>query len=388
MRLWSTRPRTFVLPLLTAVALLAGCSTTDTLEQPAPVPDIDASVEFKTKWSMNVGDGHDGQFLHLMPLNAGERLYAVSADGQFVAVAPENGEVLWQYDLDEAIMAGVGGDGDKLYLVSRDARLLAYGREDGTPLWDTSLPNEVLAPPQSNGSIVVVQTTDGKVLAFDTASGDKRWQYDGVVPVLSLRATAAPLVGSELVLASFANGRLLALASDTGQPLWQYTVGEPQGRTELERLVDIAGQPLVLENAVLVAGYQGKLALVDLRNGQEIWSRSASSLHSPMIGDGKIFVSSANGDIVAYHGSSRREAWTQDQLAWRQTTQPLVVDGYLLVGDYEGYLHALSLEDGALKGQTRFDRKGLRVPMQLLREGVLVYGNGGKLAVLELKERN
>ncbi|MGF2685767.1 outer membrane protein assembly factor BamB [Marinobacter sp. DUT-3] len=370
-------------------ALFVGCSTKEPFEEPAPVPDIEGTVELDRVWTMQVGDGHDDQFLYLTPLNTGDLLYAASADGEMYAVEAENGKVAWYKDLEEQIFAGVGGDREQLYLVTRDASLMALSREDGEVLWESALPNEILATPQSNGNIVVVQTTDGKVLAFDASSGEKRWQYDSVVPVLSMRAAAPPLVGGELVLAGFANGKLMALSADNGQPTWQYEVGQPQGRTELERLVDVTSQPLILENAALVVGYQGKLALVNLRNGDEIWSREASSLHSPMVGAGNIYVSSANGDIIAYRGSDRRELWTQDRLSWRQTTQPVVYDDYLLVGDFEGYIHMMSLEDGSLQGQLEFDSDGLRVPAQRLRNGnLLVFGNSGKMTVFELKERD
>lgn len=368
-------------------ALFVGCSTREPFEEPAPVPEIEGTVELDRVWTMHVGDGHDDQFLYLTPLNTGDLLYAASADGEVYAVEAENGKVVWYKNLEEQVFAGVGGDREQLYLVTRDASLMALSREDGEVLWESALPNEILATPQSNGNIVVVQTTDGKVLAFDASSGEKRWQYDSVVPVLSMRAAAPPLVGSELVLAGFANGKLMALSADNGQPTWQYEVGQPQGRTELERLVDVTSQPLILENAALVVGYQGKLALVNLRNGDEIWSREASSLHSPMVGAGNIYVSSANGDIIAYRGSDRRELWTQDRLSWRQTTQPVVYDDYLLVGDFEGYIHMMSLEDGSLQGQLEFDSDGLRVPAQRLSNGnLLVFGNSGKMTVFELKE--
>ncbi len=371
--------------LLTVLGL-AGCSTTDTFEQPAPVPEIESTVELDQVWSMTVGDGHDEEFLYLKPLNTGDILYVASADGDVYAVQAENGKVLWQAELEDRIFAGVGGDRDQLYLATRDADLIALSREDGSELWRAALPTEVLAAPQSNGRLVVAQTTDGRVLAFDASNGEKAWQYDGVVPVLSIRAAAEPLVGGDVVIASFANGNLVALSAEAGQPLWQYEVGEPQGRTELERLVDITGQPLVIDSALLAVGYQGKLALVDIRTGQEIWSKKASSLYSPMIGDGDIYLASANGDILALRGSDRRELWLQDRLAWRQLTQPMVMEDYLITGDFEGYLHIIDRSDGSLQGQLEYDDEGIRVPAQRLRNGnLLVFGNSGDMTVFELR---
>ena len=224
--------------IITLLALLglAGCSTTDTFEQPAPVPEVEASVAFKQVWGMSVGDGHDGELLYLSPLNAGDVIYAASADGELVAVSTDNGSLIWERELDDRLFAGVGGDQDRLYLITREAELVALARSDGHELWRASLPTEVLSAPQSNGSMVVTQTIDGRVLAFDSGDGHALWQYDGVVPVLSIRAAAAPLVGSDIVIAAFASGKLIALAADSGQPVWQYELGQPQGRTELERL--------------------------------------------------------------------------------------------------------------------------------------------------------
>jgi outer membrane protein assembly factor BamB len=383
-----TRNRFVRFSLASLVVLLVGCSTKDTFEQPVPVPEIDASVEFKRIWTMSVGKGHDDQFLHLAPLYAGDVIYAASADGLLVAVEPGNGKALWQRRSKDRIFAGFGGDGNQLYYITRDAELVALSRETSDELWRTSLPTEGLAAPQSNGSLVVAQTTDGRVIGFDAANGERLWQYDGQVPVLSMRTAAAPLVGGDIVIASFANGRVIALTADAGQPVWQYEVGQPQGRTELERLVDIGGQPLVLESAIMVAGYQGKLALVDIRSGQEIWSRRASSFYSPSIGGGSIFLAAANGDIIAYRGSDRRELWVQDRLSWRQVTRPVASGDYVVTGDYEGYLHALSREDGALQGQLKFDSDGIRVPVQVIEDGnLLVYGNGGRMAVYSLKPK-
>jgi outer membrane protein assembly factor BamB len=375
--------------VLMAVAFTIGCSASDTFEQPAQLPDVNQQVSFERVWNVTVGDGHDGEFLYLAPLNADDVVYAASTDGELLALNAETGKQIWKNSVEDRIFAGVGGDAKQLYLVSRDADLLALSREDGRELWRASLPTEVLSSPQSNGSLVVVQTTDGRVLAFNAADGEKRWQYDSVVPALSVRAAAAPLVGADVIISGFANGKLLALSAESGQPLWQYEVGAPQGRTELERLVDITSQPLVLENAILAVGYQGKLALIDLRTGNDIWSKTASSLHSPMVSNGNIFLASANGDLVAMRGSDRRDLWTQDKLAWRQLTQPVPFDDYLVVGDFDGYLHVVSQKSGELVGQMKFDGDGIRVPAQRLSNGnLLIFGNGGKLAAYGLQSKN
>ena len=120
--------------VLVAAALVIGCSANDTFEQPAQLPDVNPQVSFERIWSVTVGDGHDGEFLYLTPLNAGDLVYAASADGKLLALNAETGEQIWKNSVKDRIFAGVGGDANQLYLVSRDADLLALSREDGSEL--------------------------------------------------------------------------------------------------------------------------------------------------------------------------------------------------------------------------------------------------------------
>ncbi|MFW5825230.1 MAG: outer membrane protein assembly factor BamB [Marinobacter sp.] len=369
------------------VAVMAGCSSSENLEEPDPVPEVVSSLELEEKWSLTVGNGHDGKYLHLEPSIVGGSLYAVSADGHLAAVGPATGDVRWRHELDESIMAGVGGDRQHLYVVNDNAELIALKRRDGEEVWRLPMPNEVLEPPRSNGSQVLTQTIDGKVVAAEADTGERLWQYDAPAPSLSVRASAAPVVGTEQALVSFANGRVVALSLDDGQPVWQYVVGEPAGRTELERLVDVTAEPVIVEGAALVAGYQGKLALVDLRNGEEIWSRSTSTFHSPALAPERVFIVRADGDVTGLDASSLEEVWNQEDLSWRRLSAPVVIGDQLVVGDFEGYLHLLSQEDGKFQGQVEFDGEGIRSPMQVWNNRLIVYGNGGRLAAFTLEDR-
>jgi len=115
--------------VLMAVAFMIGCSASDTFEQPAQLPDVNQQVSFERVWNVTVGDGHDGEFLYLAPLNADDVVYAASTDGELLALNAETGKQIWKNSVKDRIFAGVGGDAKQLYLVSRDADLLALSRE-------------------------------------------------------------------------------------------------------------------------------------------------------------------------------------------------------------------------------------------------------------------
>ncbi len=58
----------------------------------------------------------------------------------------------------------------------------------------------------------------------------------------------------------------------------------------------------------------------------------------------------------------------------------------MVVGDVEGYLHALSQVDGHLAARTRFDSAGIRVDVQSVDDLLIVYSNDGKVAAYQLQE--
>jgi outer membrane protein assembly factor BamB len=370
-----------------ALALLTlGCSSNEPFEEPDPLPEIVESVELEEVWSRSIGDGMDGKLLILSPAIVGDSLYAVDAEGELYALDARTGEQIWYRDLSRSILAGVGADQSQLYLVGRNGELLALDRENGELNWSASLPAEVLAPPQSNGTQVVVATIDGSLIAFDAAAGQRLWRYDSTSPVLSYRGTAVPYIDDERVLAGFSNGMLMSIDVLTGAPLWEYAVSVAAGRTELERLVDIDGRPLVLGDTVLVAGYQGKLAALSLETGQEFWSRETSSLQSPGVGKDRVFVAEADGTLISYNAFSRAEGWRIDTLSWRRLTAPVTYDDLVVVGDYEGYLHLVRQADGEFVARVQVDSDGLRVPPLRFEDLLIVYGNGGELVAYRLPD--
>lgn len=371
------------LPLLLAV-LIVGCSSNASFEEPDPLPEIAETVKLEKKWARSIGDGMDGQFLFLSPVIVDDNLYVADADGELYAISAQSGETIWRRSLDRPLLAGVGADSRQLYVVGRNGDLLALDREDGKTNWTASLPAEVLAPPKSNGRQLVVTTIDSRLIGFDVVSGERLWQYDSTAPVLSYRGTAEPYVDDERVLASFSNGMLMSIDVVTGTPLWEYAVSVPAGRTELERLVDVDGSPLILGDSVLVVGYQGKLAALGLADGQEYWSRPASSLKQPGAGNRSIYVSESDGTLVSYNAFSRSESWRIESLSWRRLTAPVAFADLVIVGDFEGYLHLIEPSEGQFVGRTLADGDGLRVQPVIFQDLLIVYGNSGRLAAYRL----
>ena len=375
-----------LLRLLIAASLLiaVGCSSDDVEDEPMELEDFDEEIEVIKVWDESIGDGSADQYLKLEPIIIGESIYAIDHFGILLALNKTDGEELWEVDYEEPVSGALGGDDSHLYFATYHGDIVAVDRVGGMEQWRVTLTSEVLSPPVSNGRQVVIQSIDGKVVSLNAQSGELMWRYDSNAPVLSIRGTASPVITDEFTITGFANGELVAFKNITGAPVWDAAVGIPKGRTELERLVDIDGQPVIKDDVVYAVSYQGKLSAIHLPTGKEIWSKQQSSYTGVDLGFGNVYVSTSDGVIVAYSQATRTEVWRQENLKFRQLTTPKAFGSTAVVADFEGYIHFLSQIDGRFMGRVHLDSDGVRSPMLMSGDMLFIYSNSGDLAAYKI----
>lgn len=375
-----------LLRLLIAASLLiaVGCSSDDVEDEPMELEDFDEEIEVIKVWDESIGDGSADQYLKLEPIIIGESIYAIDHFGILLALNKTDGEELWEVDYEEPVSGALGGDDSQLYFATYHGDIVAVDRVGGMEQWRVTLTSEVLSPPVSNGRQVVIQSIDGKVVSLNAQSGELMWRYDSNAPVLSIRGTASPVITDEFTITGFANGELVAFKNITGAPVWDAAVGIPKGRTELERLVDIDGQPVIKDDVVYAVSYQGKLSAIHLPTGKEIWSKQQSSYTGVDLGFGNVYVSTSDGVIVAYSQATRTEVWRQENLKFRQLTTPKAFGSTAVVADFEGYIHFLSQIDGRFMGRVHLDSDGVRSPMLMSGDMLFIYSNSGDLAAYKI----
>lgn len=369
---------------------LTGCSTvTDWISPaettpPAELRDIVAKVDAEPLWSTDTGAGSDDRQLRLAPYYLDGRIYVADATGKVTALDATTGRALWSVDLDVPISGGPGAGAGLLAVGTLDAEVIALSLADGSLKWRAPVSSEVLARPAIGERRVVVRTIDGKVQGLDATTGEERWRYEREIPVLTLRGTSDPIVSGDHVLCGMAGGKLINLDLRTGAVRWDVTVSVPSGRSELERLADIDANPLVLGGLVFVATYQGEVAALEEASGEILWRRRFSS-YSGMAADRyNVYASDSEGLLWALDADNGSARWRQDALKNRQLSDVAVLSGTVAVGDFEGYVHFLSTEDGSLVGRTRVGSAPITHGI-LVADGILyVMGDDGDLAALKL----
>lgn len=374
--------------LLAAAFILAACSSTPVELQPMELQRIKETVAVERLWSLRVGKGQDERYILLEPAVDGDKVFTADMRGQVTAVDRHSGKRIWQTRLNEPVSAGIGRGGGLVLVGTYNAEVIALDAEDGSERWRQRVSSEVLSPPQSNGSVVVAQSFDGSLTALEHSTGKQRWVYESSMPLLTLRGNATPLIVGTTVYAGFANGKIVALELADGLLIWEQRVAIPQGRSELERMVDVDASPLLVGNVLFSASYQGELVALSRANGRPLWSQPVSTFNDLAAGNGQVYVTTANSGVSAYDISSGRPEWENDQLLRRKLTAPAAIGNYLLVGDEEGgYLHVLQQGDGQLVGRRKISGAGLRSPMVTAGDVVYVYSNDGRLSALRLRDK-
>ena len=386
-----------LLSALSMSVLLSACGTIggwfgsgddDEANQPAPLLDIVEEVDIKRVWSTSLAGGQGKGFYHLRPAIVGDVIYAAGSEGEVVALAKDTGKPLWKTDLESEISGGVGVGGGLVLVGTSDGQVHALSDDTGTELWSSQLSGEILSPPQSNGSVVVVQSYNGELHGLNADDGAEIWAYDSNVPVLTLRGNSTPIIFERFAIAGFGNGRVVAVDLKTGALRWEARVAIAQGRSEIDRIVDIDGSMLLLPPVLWAVSYQGYLVVIDISSGRKLRQEEVSSYVGLDQGFGNVYVAEETGTLIAFYRNSSGIRWEQGDLTYRRLSTPKAVKGYVVVGDFEGYLHFMSQLDGNIVGRMQFDGDGVRADMLAEDDILYVYGNSGKLSALRVVPRS
>jgi len=372
------------------LVLLAGCAGEEENVIMAPVPVVKSEFTPKSLWSTSIDDGVGHYFSKLTPEYAYSKVFVASRDGVVKALDPNNGKELWKADLEQDVSArlsgGIRAAYGQIYIGSENGTVTALDAETGELAWNVKVEGEVLASPIAEDNLVIVNTSRGSLIALDQATGDQKWTISTEVPNLTLRGESRPAAVSGGVFWGTPSGRLAAAISSRGQLIWQQPVGQPKGATEIDRLVDVDASPVIIGGTLYTIGYNGQLIAIDLRSGKPMWKRNYSSA-TDMVTDGsRLFIVTDNDHLVAVDARSGTELWTNEQLENRLLTAPKIIDGYVVVGDTEGYLHWVDRSSGEFVAQQMVDDSGFSVGPVEVDGGYVIVTRDGDVKKLTIQE--
>lgn len=380
---------------------LAGCSSNDEEEigiQVSPLPEISSSVSAKVLWQASDGDGVGDYWSSLSPDVGYGKVFVAERFGLVSAYDQESGKELWSQNLRRIfaegalvknngarLSAGISHGFNRVYIGSENGVLFALDQETGELSWRADTRGELLSDPAVVDGYVVVNTGSGKVQAFDAETGEAKWTYELTMPSLVLRGTSGINASQGAALLGSADGKLVAVFSEQGAPIWEARLAEASGSSELDNVVDVDSKPLILGSTVYASAFNGNLAAVELRNGQIKWKRQYSSFSPLALQGNDLFLTDSDGAVYSVDRQNGLENWANSQLTGRVVTGPAVYGDYLLVGDFEGYLHMLRRDSGELVGRIQIDGSGIYTQPLVVDDKVYVQTRGGRIAVVTIQ---
>jgi outer membrane protein assembly factor BamB len=215
---------------------------------------------------------------------------------------------------------------------------------------------------------------------LDISTGKELWQVEQQVPRLSLRGTATPVIAKELAISGFDNGKVMAVSLATGDTVWDTALASPHGRTELDRMVDIDSSVRVVGENVFATGFQGRTAMLALDSGQIWWAHDMSSYRGLTVDADNLFVTQADGEVLALRQRDGSEIWRNNRLRRRGLSTPVEISTAVVVADYQGYLHWLDKATGTLVARERVSKFRISSPPVALDDTVVVLDDAGKMA--------
>lgn len=378
-----------LLPAVLAAALLSGCQTVSDMydgwfgtapkQKAAELVQFQARATARILWQGSVGSAEHSAFY---PAVSGNTVYAAGASGQIAGFAANTGDNTVRFVAGTPLSGGAGAGAGLVLAGTAKGEVLAF-EPTGKPAWKTQLSGEVLSPPTAADGVVVVRTGDGRIHGLNAADGKQRWVYQRALPSLAVRSYAGVVVHRGAVFAGFPGGRLVAIALATGVVGWEAVVALPKGATELDRVTDVTSYPVVDGTQVCAVAFQGRVACFDLIRGETQWARDASSIAGMTLDARNAYITDERSAVQALDRNGGASLWKQDKLNGRWATAPLAMGRYVIVGDFEGYVHVLSREDGAFVARVATDGSAIRVPPVALDLSTFLVQtrNGGVYAI-------
>jgi len=374
-----------------AMLALGGCASTDESipdwagvkgdAEPAKLIDFAETAKFDERWHASIGDQGSNLLQSALSKDA---IYAATGKGSLMRLNRTTGKQVWRIQTGIVISGGVAS-GDGLVLIGGNkGDVLAYD-EDGKLRWKSLVSSEVLSVSQVADGMVLVRSGDGRIAGLSAADGKRVWMYERSTPALVVRSHAGVAINRGVAFAGFAGGKLAAIRIKDGEVLWEAQVSQPSGNTELERISDITSDPIVDDEQVCAISFQGRIACFDKTQGSPLWNRDISSDKGIMVLDRYLYLTDSAGSVHSLDKTSGSTSWKNGELSLRKTTAPLALGNFVVVGDFEGYLHAMKRDDGKFAARIELEGGAIMDAPIEMDDGVLVQTRGGDMYSLSIK---
>ena len=351
---------------------------------PTPLYDLKSNVDLEVIWQENIGK-HNGDNLDIFHIE--DFLYVATSNGTIKKIDSNNGNKFWEKKFNVNLTSGIAGDDENLFFSTSDGFLWCMNH-DGELIWKTLLDGEVNSLPIIYDSKVVVKLNSYKIIQLNSKDGSVLWKYQAGIPPLTYKSEGKLLQSNNVVYLGLPGGKLIAIDSPTGGLVWESNISRAKGATDIERANDITSHPVIDEDLIYGVTTNGDISALNRRNGKTLWTEPISSFYGMAFDGSNLFVTHDTGSIYSVNKDVGEIEWRQAGLQYRRIGLGTIIKDYVAFGDYDGYVHFLSIEDGSIVGRIKLEDSQILNNIIKIDQSVIVMMTGdGDLICLEVGEK-
>ncbi len=323
----------------------------DFVSPPSPLNNLKSKINLEVIWQESVGE-HNGKNFNIYHLE--DFLYVASSDGVIKKLDSTTGDQIWKKELGINLSSGVAGGDENIYVSSIDGFLWCMDLK-GNLIWKTLLNGEIDSLPIIYDSKVVVKLNNYKIVQLNTKDGSVIWKYQAAIPPLTFRSEGGIVHSDKVVYLGLPGGKMIAIDSPTGGLVWESNISRARGSTDIERANDITSHPVINGPVIFGVTTNGDISALDRRNGKTIWTKPISSFYGMVFDGFNLFITHDTGSIYSVNKDDGEIEWRQPNLKYRRIKTGTIINDYIVYGDYEGFVHFLSIDDGSILGRIKLD---------------------------------
>ena len=316
---------------------------------PTEIKPYDKKASMELIWENKVGDNEVNNFNLVF---SDEFVIAATSDGSVRKMKINSGETVWKKEFSQKIMIGVGGNIENILFIAEDGYLWCLDGK-GEAIWKIFVDGEALTTPVINNDKAYVRLANYGILQVDLKQGDVDWRYIHASPSLTFNGTSSLAFSDGIIYGGFGAGKLVAIHQKSGAFMWEATISQIKGVTDIERLNDVLSQPLINNREIYAASTSGDLTAIDRKNVNTIWTRKISSFKNLAFDGFDIYLTHKSDSLYSLDSKNGKTNWRNADLQYRRVTNPIITGDYVAVGDFDGYIHLLNIESGAIEGRAQ-----------------------------------
>lgn len=317
-------------------------------------------------WTVNIGAGDSRRArITADPIVAGGVVYTLDSAARVQATST-SGAPLWTRDLvpllESASSASGGGlafGANRVFVTTGFGELTALDPATGAVLWTQDLDAPGGSAPTVAGDLVYLAAQDSRAWAIEVETGRIRYTTTGAPNLTSFGGGAGVAVSDDLAIFPFPSGQVIATFRQGGLQRWSSAVaGRRPGSAAARAAGGISGDPVVSGNRLYIGNATGRLAALDLGNGEPVWTAQEGAMGPVVPAGGSVFLVNDLNELVRLDASTGSRIWSvqlpyfEERRLRRQRTVfahygPVLAGGRLIVASSDGTVRSFDPVSGA-----------------------------------------